>query len=52
VRIKSDALRHLRSSLSQFGLDPASRSAIKTDDQPHNPLEDFLSGDTAGEVVQ
>jgi P27 family predicted phage terminase small subunit len=33
VRVRSDALRHLRSSIQAFGLDPSSRSGIQVPGQ-------------------
>ena len=55
VRVKSDALRHVRAFLTEFGLTPASRSRlqIKPDDgKSQDPLEDLLSGEDTGEIVQ
>ena len=53
VRIKSDALRHLRAFCSLFGLDPASRSKISVESHgdSQDPMDDYLSGKAAGEVV-
>lgn len=42
VRVRSDALRHLRSSWQAFGLDPASRSAIRMQDPDDKPTETAL----------
>lgn len=56
VRIKSDALRHIRSSLASFGLDPASRSRLSIsedpNDRPSDPLENIRRAKTASDVVQ
>jgi P27 family predicted phage terminase small subunit len=55
VRVKSDALRHVRAFLTEFGLTPASRSRlqIKPDDaNSQDSLEDILSEDDSGEIVQ
>jgi P27 family predicted phage terminase small subunit len=53
VRIKSDALRHLRAFCSQFGLDPASRSKLQIDnDSTQDSMDDFFSGKAADDVVQ
>lgn len=47
VRVRSDALRHMRSFESEFGLTPASRSKLQihADSEEADPFEDFLSGD-------
>jgi P27 family predicted phage terminase small subunit len=54
VRIKSDAMRHLRAACGQFGLDPVSRTRIqvKASDTTQDPLDDFFGGKDSGEVVQ
>lgn len=52
VRIKSDALRHLRAFCSQFGLDPASRSKLEIDDPAQDKKDDFFSREDPDEVVQ
>jgi len=53
VRIKSDALRHLRAFCSQFGLDPASRSKLSIRNDPtQDPVDDFFSGKDTDEIVQ
>jgi P27 family predicted phage terminase small subunit len=45
VRVKSDALRHMRSFESEFGLTPASRSKlqINADSDDADPFENFLN---------
>ena len=45
VRIKSDALKHMRSFESEFGLTPASRSKlqINADSDDADPFETFLN---------
>lgn len=42
VRVRSDALRSLRSSWQAFGLDPASRSAVRLQDPDDKPAETAL----------
>ena len=54
VRVRSDALKHLRSSWQAFGLDPASRSVIKLEDpdeKPHSALDDILRAKGAADDV-
>lgn len=55
VRVRSDALRQMKSFLIEFGLTPASRNKLETkpagSDKPDDPLEDFLSGKTSRETV-
>lgn len=48
VRVRSDALRHMRSFESEFGLTPASRSKlqINVDSDTTDPFEDFLDEPT------
>lgn len=51
VRVRSDALRQMKSFLIEFGLTPASRCKLETKpagDAPVDPLEDFLRGKTGG----
>lgn len=54
VTVASDALRHMRALLADFGLTPASRSGVKanTDGKSQDPLDDFFSGEAASEPVQ
>jgi P27 family predicted phage terminase small subunit len=53
VTVASDALRHMRSLMQDFGLTPASRSGIKVDNgKSQDPMDDFFSGKAADEVVQ
>jgi P27 family predicted phage terminase small subunit len=44
VRVRSDALRHMRSFESEFGLTPASRAKLEihADSDEADPFEDFL----------
>jgi P27 family predicted phage terminase small subunit len=44
VRVRSDALRHMRSFESEFGLTPASRAKLQihADDDAPDAFEDFL----------
>ena len=54
VRVRSDALRQMKSFLIEFGLTPASRCKLETKpagDAPADPLEDFLRGKSSGETV-
>ena len=59
-RVRSDAARHIRSYLAVFGLGPSFRAALHTpvvdpknpNDSTQDTLDDFFSGETAGEVVQ
>ena len=50
IRVRSDAMRHARSGLAAFGLDPASRSKLITESggagKPADPLDEFLNDDT------
>lgn len=54
VRVRSDALRQMKSFLIEFGLTPASRCKLEVKDHggAQDPLEDFLSGKASGDVVQ
>lgn len=54
VRVKSDALRHMKSFAIEFGLTPGSLSRLttKSNDSTQDPLDDFLGRKTAGETVQ
>lgn len=54
VRVRSDALRQMKSFLIEFGLTPASRCKLEVKDHggTQDPLEDFLSGKASGDVVQ
>jgi P27 family predicted phage terminase small subunit len=54
VRVRSDALRHLRSSWQAFGMDPASRSAIQLEDpedKPQSALDNILRAKGASDDV-
>jgi len=54
VRVRSDALRHLRNSLQSFGLDPASRSGIQVPDpkgKKKSALDKIMNGDDRDSVV-
>lgn len=53
VRIQSDALRQMRSFENEFGLTPASRSRlhVKSDGDVPDPLDAFLSGKGAEDIV-
>lgn len=55
VTVSSDALRHMRALLSDFGLNPAARSGVHAEgsnDKPQDPLDDLLGAETSGEIVQ
>lgn len=55
VNVASDALRHLRALMADFGLNPAARSGVNVkggDDKPQDPLDDLLGAETSGEIVQ
>lgn len=55
VRVRSDALRQMKSFLIEFGLTPASRCKLETKpagDAPTDALEDFLSGKASDDTVQ
>lgn len=52
VRIKSDALRHLRAACAQFGLDPSSSSRVSTHGSTQDPLDDFFGGEDSSDIVQ
>lgn len=54
VRVRSDALRHLRSSIQSFGLDPASRSGlqlVEPPDKQKSALESILRSKSAKDDV-
>ena len=55
VRVRSDALRQMKSFLIEFGLTPASRIKLETNAPSGEPatdaLEDFLDGKSSGETV-
>lgn len=54
VRVRSDALRQMKSFLIEFGLTPASRCKLETKpagDAPVDPLEEFLKGKASGDTV-
>lgn len=54
VRVRSDALRHLRSSLQSFGLDPSSRSGLQVGDsseKQQSALENILRSKSAKDDV-
>jgi P27 family predicted phage terminase small subunit len=44
VRVRSDALRHLRACWQAFGLDPVSRSGLDVAKKPEAPKEGALDG--------
>lgn len=55
VRVRSDALRQMKSFLIEFGLTPASRCKLETKpagDAPTDSLEEFLSGKASDDTVQ
>jgi P27 family predicted phage terminase small subunit len=55
VTVSSDALRHYRALLADFGLTPASRSGIHAEggnDRPSDPLDDLLGNEDSDEIVQ
>jgi P27 family predicted phage terminase small subunit len=50
VRVRSDALRHLRASWQAFGLDPASRSGIEVPGEKEaSSLDSILRAKSAGD---
>jgi len=53
VRVRSDALRHLRSSWQAFGLDPSSRSGIELPENPKSAsaLDSILRAKSAKDDV-
>jgi P27 family predicted phage terminase small subunit len=53
VRVRSDALRHLRSSMQSFGMDPASRAgiAVPEDEKKQSALENILRSKSKGDDV-
>lgn len=53
VRVRSDALRHLRASMQAFGLDPSSRSGIELPDNPKSKsaLDAILRSKSANDDV-
>lgn len=55
VRVRSDALRQMKSFLIEFGLTPASRCKLETkpggDAPAADPLEEFLKGKASGDTV-
>jgi P27 family predicted phage terminase small subunit len=54
VRVRSDALRHLRSSLQSFGLDPSSRAGLQVGepaDRQQSALENILRSKSAKDDV-
>lgn len=54
VTVASDALKHMRSLMADFGLTPASRAGVKTigNGESQDPLDDFFGGKASDEVVQ
>lgn len=54
VTVASDAMRHMRALLADFGMTPASRSGVKasSDGKSQDPLDNFFSGEAASEPVQ
>jgi P27 family predicted phage terminase small subunit len=53
VRVRSDALRHLRASWQAFGLDPASRSGIEVPENPksQSALDSILRAKSANDDI-
>lgn len=53
VRVRSDALKHLRACWQVFGLDPSSRSGIQLPDSPDAPskLRDIMRAKGPGDDV-
>jgi P27 family predicted phage terminase small subunit len=53
VRVRSDALKHLRSSWQAFGLDPSSRGGIRVPetDKPPSTLEKILRSKSKSDEI-
>ncbi len=52
VRVRSDALRHLRSSMQAFGMDPSSRAGVQVpEDSSESALDRILRSKSAKDDV-